>query len=158
MTTATSLSPYIVEELKQARARAEELDRQLAVMRQTEQTLQESDARLQAIVNTAVDGILTIDARGIIQSFNPAAIRIFGYDSEEVIGRNVSMLMPPSYASEHDGYLAHHQQTGEKKIIGVGREVMGQRKDGTVFPLDLAVSSSVQQGQEQLFVGIVRDI
>lgn len=125
--------------------------------KQAEKERQHSEARFQAVVNTAVDGIITINEQGAILSFNPAAEHIFGYSALEVLGKNVSMLMPEPYHSAHDGYLEHHLQTGEKKIIGIGREVVGRRKDKTHFPLELAVSS-VQQDSEQLFVGIVRDI
>jgi PAS domain S-box-containing protein len=104
-----------------------------------------------------VDGIITIDSRGTVQSFNSAAERLFGYGAAEVIGNNVKMLMPDPYAAEHDGYLAHYQHTREPRIIGIGREVVGRRKDGSTFPMDLAVSEMRQPGQS-LFVGIVRDI
>jgi PAS domain S-box-containing protein len=131
--------------------------RDITERKQAEENLRQSEARLKAVVNTAVDGIITINSQGLIRSFNLAAERIFEYTAHEVLGRNVSILMPEPYHSAHNGYLAHHLQTGEKKIIGIGREVVGMRKDGTTFPLDLAVSS-VQQGEEVLFVGIIRDI
>ncbi|MBP2292375.1 PAS domain-containing hybrid sensor histidine kinase/response regulator [Azospirillum rugosum] len=111
----------------------------------------------QAILDAAVDGIVIIGETGIIRSVNAAAERIFGYPAEEVVGRNVSMLMPEPYRSAHDGYLAHHRETGETRIIGKGREVQGLRKNGHVFPMDLAVGSAVVDG-EHLFAGIVRDI
>jgi len=124
---------------------------------QFEGELRDAAARLRAIFEAAVDGIITIDERGIVESFNPAAERIFGYAAAEVIGRNVSMLMPEPYRSEHDGYLDHYQKTGEERIIGIGREVRGRRKDGTEFPMDLAVST-ITEGQHRAFTGLVRDI
>src|SRR6478735_9069171 len=95
---------------------------------------------LNAIIETAIDGIITIDMRGIIESVNPAGLRLFGYDLEEVKGRNINMLMPEPDKSAHDGYLHRYQHTGEKRIIGIGREVRGLRKDGSTFPFRLAVS------------------
>jgi len=123
----------------------------------TAAALQSSENRIRAIIDTVVDGIVTIDRRGIIQTFNPAAERIFGYSAEEVTGNNVNCLMPSPYREEHDGYLHNHLTTGEKKIIGIGREVVGQRKDGSTFPMDLAVSAMQVNGVE-MFTGIVRDI
>jgi PAS domain S-box-containing protein len=122
-----------------------------------EEALLESEARLRAIVETAVDGIITIDDRGTVGSFNPAAERIFRYSPGEVIGRNVNMLMPAPYHQEHDRYLADYQRTGIKKIIGIGREVVGRRKDGSTFPMDLAVSET-RLGPRTIYTGIVRDI
>ena len=123
----------------------------------TQAALRDSEARLRAILETAVEGIITIDEKGIIEVFNPAAERIFGYASGEVIGRNVSMLMPAPYRREHDGYMANYLRTGHAKIIGIGREVVGQRKDGSTFPMDLAVSE-VRLEHRRLFAGFVRDI
>src|SRR5262249_33130994 len=100
---------------------------------------QRDDAVFQALITTAVDGIIVIDARGRIQIFNPACERLFGYGPDEVIGKNVKMLMPTPYREEHDGYLQNYRTTGEKRIIGIGREVVGQRKDGTTFPMYLSV-------------------
>ncbi len=123
----------------------------------TEQALRESEAKARAVVETTVDGIITIDDRARIRSFNRAAEEIFGYDEEEVLGENIKMLMPPPYHDEHDGYMQSYHETGRRRIIGIGREVMGRRKDGSTFPMDLAVSE-VQLGDRQLFTGIVRDI
>lgn len=125
--------------------------------KQIRQAQLESEAKAQAILETTVDGIITIDAEGTIESFNQAAEDIFGYDAEEVIGENVKILMPSPYREEHDEYLRSYHETGRKKIIGIGREVRGRRKDGSTFPLDLAVSE-VELGDRTIFTGIVRDI
>ena len=119
--------------------------------------LRENEARLRAIVETAVDGIITINEHGIIDTFNSAAERLFGYRAAEVIGRNVSLLMPAPYRAQHDGYLARYLTTGEKKIIGLGREVLGLRKDGSTFPMELAVAE-MRIGERRMFTGMVRDI
>jgi len=113
--------------------------------------------RLSAVINNIVDGIITISERGIIESFNPSASKIFGYGETEVIGQNVKILMPEPYHSHHDGYLDHYIKTGEKRVIGTGREVLGQRKDGSTFPMDLEVNDMTIDNAKH-FVGIVRDI
>ncbi len=122
-----------------------------------EKTLREREASLHGAMDAAVDGIITIDHQGIVQSINPAAKRMFGYTADEVIGRNVSMLMPEPYHSEHDAYLKHYLSTGEKRIIGIGREVSGKRKNGEVFPLELAVGETWASGN-RIFIGTIRDI
>ncbi len=119
--------------------------------------LRESEERMRAILETAVEGIITIDERGLIESLNPAAEKLFGYGAAEVIGKNVSILMPSPYREQHDGYIARYLQTGQARIIGIGREVVGQRKDGSVFPMDLSVGE-VNLAGRRLFTGIVRDI
>src|SRR5258708_6533109 len=116
---------------------AAELERRVA---DRTATLHDREQRLQAIVNTAVEGIITIDHRGIVDSMNPAAERMFGYRASEVIGQKLSLLMPEPYRSEHGGYVARYLATGQAKIIGIGREVVGRRKDGAVFPIHLSVS------------------
>ncbi len=116
-----------------------------------------SEPLLKAILETVVDGIITIDEKGTIFSVNPAAEAIFGYPSTELIGQNVKMLMPEPFHSNHDEYLANYLGTGDKKIIGIGREVLGKRKDGTTFAMDLAVSEMQVDGK-RMFSGIVRDI
>lgn len=122
-----------------------------------EQSITDEKARLSAVIDNVVDGIITIDELGKVESFNPASENIFGYRAGEVVGQNIKMLMPEPYHSEHDGYLFHHISTGEKKVIGIGREVVGLRKDGSTFPMDLAVSP-MQVNGESMFVGLVRDI
>ena len=114
-------------------------------------------AQLEAILDNAVDAIITIDERGIVHSVNEATERLFGYTAEEVLGRNVKLLMPSPYQEEHDGYLQQYIATGIRKIIGIGREVVGRRKNGTVFPMHLAVSE-VTVDDTRRFAGIVRDI
>ncbi|MFZ0837960.1 MAG: PAS domain S-box protein, partial [Xanthobacteraceae bacterium] len=119
--------------------------------------LKEEAARLQAVMNTVLDGLIIIDERGVVKMFNPAAVRIFGYQPEEVIGKNVKMLMPEPYHKEHDGYLKHYLTTGEAKVIGIGREVSGRRKDGTTFPMELGVNETQMDGT-RMFVGTIRDV
>jgi len=119
--------------------------------------LRESEAMARAVLDTTVDGIITIDEHGNIESFNAAAERIFGYTAGEVHGKNVHVLMPPPYKEEHDEYLQSYRDTGRRKIIGIGREVVGRRKDGSTFPLDLAVSE-VYLNERRIFTGVVRDI
>ncbi|QDG49524.1 PAS domain S-box protein [Persicimonas caeni] len=114
-------------------------------------------AHLEAIFESVVDGVITIDSCGYIHSFNPAAEGIFGYAADEVVGEKINMLMPQPFRREHDAYMERYQETGEKRIIGIGREVKGLRKDGSVFPLDLAVSE-FWVGDNRFYSGIVRDI
>jgi PAS domain S-box-containing protein len=128
--------------------------------KRTERALRESEARTTAIINAAVDGIICIDARGTIELANPATLSIFGYTEAELIGKNVRLLMPEPYMSEHDGYLENYHRTGVAKVIGIGREVVGRRKDGSTFPADLAVSVIPPDvpGAMPRFAGIVRDV
>ena len=124
---------------------------------EADQAQRDGAARVSAIVNTLVDGIITIDERGSIESVNPAAETIFGYTNAELTGRNVNVLMPEPYHAEHDGYMQNYLRTGKKRIIGIGREVSGLRKDGSTFPMDLAVSE-LQVSGRRMFTGVVRDI
>lgn len=124
--------------------------------RRAEEALRDRELRLTAVLVTAADAIVTIDERGVIDSANPATERMFGYSTTELAGQNVKMLMPPPFRDEHDDYLARYAKTGVKRIIGVGREVQGRRKDGTVFPVELSVSE-ILDGQRR-FTGIIRDI
>jgi PAS domain S-box-containing protein len=119
--------------------------------------LLESSQLVKSIVETVVDAILTIDDHGKVLSFNPAAERMFGYAEDDVIGQNVKMLMPEPYQSEHDGYLDRYAKTKQARIIGNGREVTARRKDGTIFPMELAVSE-MKLGDKAMFTGVVRDI
>jgi PAS domain S-box-containing protein len=116
-----------------------------------------SEARWQSVIESAVDGIVVIDASGRIEAFNPAAERLFGYTEHEVVGRNVTILMPSPYREEHDRYLARYLSTGTKKIIGLGREVQGLRRDGSTFPLHLSVGEMNVEG-ERRFTGILHDL
>ena len=122
-----------------------------------EEALRKNEQRLKAIVDAAMEAIVAIDGKGVIQSANPAALEMFGYDLGELLGRNVSLLMPDPYRSEHDRYIAAYQRGGEKNIIGRRRKVEGRRKGGEVFPLELTVSEA-PFNQETLFVGFLRDM
>ena len=114
-------------------------------------------ALLRSILETVPDAMVVIDQRGIIQSFSTAAERLFGYSSAEVCGRNVKLLMPAPYREQHDGYLGRYLATGERRIIGIGRVVVGQRKDGSTFPMELSVGE-VNQNGDRLFTGFLRDL
>ncbi len=148
--SASALYLRIRREMRERQQAQETLARQTAELR-------ENEARLQAIVQTATDGIIVIDERGLIDRFNSAAERIFGYPAAEVLGKNVSMLMPSPEREQHDGYLARYLAGGAPRIIGIGREVVARRKDGSTFPIDLAVSE-MRLGDRRMFTGIVRDI
>jgi len=117
----------------------------------------ENAALLKAIIENAIDGIITINDRGIIETINPAAGKLFLYSPEEVIGKNISVLMPPPDRDQHDQYLKRYQQTGDPHIIGIGREVIGLRKDGTRFPFRLGVSE-VQYSGRKIYNGFIHDL
>lgn len=129
--------------------------RDITERKRTERALRESEQRLRGILNTATDAIITIDYHGIIVGANPSTLRMFGYQEEELIGQNVRVLMPEPYRGEHDSNIDRYLQTGKGRIIGIGREVVGLRKDGTTFPVSLAISHIEHP---PLFTGIVRDI
>lgn len=112
---------------------------------------------LEAIFEDAIDGIITINERGIMDAVNPAAASLFGYESEEVIGHNIKMLMPEPYHGEHDTYIDNYHRTGIKKIIGIGRKVQGLRKDGTIFPFRLSVSE-VWMDERRVYTGFIHDV
>ncbi|MCF8032328.1 MAG: PAS domain S-box protein [Desulfarculaceae bacterium] len=131
-------------------ARTEELE-------QSNQSLVQNEARTRAILDNTVDAIITINTKGVVQSFNKGAEKIFGYTAEEVVGQKVNMLQPPDVASHHDEYLKRYLETSEPHIIGQRREEHGRRKDGSLFPMSLAVSE-VKVGETRLFTGIIRDI
>ncbi len=136
---------------------ASTIAREITDRKRSETALRDSEARHRAILETTVDGIITIDDRGIIESVNPATLRLFGYAAAEMIGSNVKMLMPSPDHQRHDSYLANYLRTGERKIIGIGREVVGRRKDGTTFPMDLSISE-VTVGGRRMFTGLVHDV
>ncbi|MCX2740402.1 sensor histidine kinase [Pontibacter anaerobius] len=126
-------------------------------LKKTEERLRESESRINSIIQTAVDGIITIDTRGVIEMVNPAAARLFQYEEHELIGQKINMLMPEPDRSLHDNYMHHYHDTGEKRIIGIGREVSGLKKSGMVFPLYLSISE-VQLTDRKVYTGFIHDI
>jgi two-component system, LuxR family, sensor kinase FixL len=126
------------------------LDREDAIAAVTE-------ARLASVFDTAVDGMIVTDDRGNVLAFNKACERLFGYEASDLLGQNVSRIMPREYAGAHDHYVKNYLDTGEKKIIGIGREVKAKHKDGTVFPIELSIGEASTQGGRQ-FIGILRDL
>ena len=131
--------------------------RDITLRKQAQLSLENTVTWLKGVMDTVMDGIITIDEQGTVLSFNPGAQTIFGYAAEEVVGRNVSMLMPEPFHSEHDRYLGDYLATGRRKIIGNGREVRGLRRDGSIFPVDLTVTE-MRQAEFRTFIGVVRDI
>lgn len=131
--------------------------RDVTLQKQAELALRESVLHTQAILNNMLDGVITINTQGLIESFNKAASTIFGYNPDEVIGRNISMLMPEKIKALHDGYLSHHVDTGHAKTLGTQLEVEGKRKDGNLFPMSLSVSKILREGK-LTFIGLIRDI
>lgn len=152
------LATLAVWSLSRTRARALVLADQMTAESQTnERKLRDSEQRLSAILSGAMDPIITIHADGRLEHFNPAAEKVFGYARDEVVGRNVNMLMPEPFHSAHDAYLERYLASGERHIIGAVREVEGRRKDGELFPMELSISEIKVHG-ETMFTGIVRDI
>ncbi len=152
---ALSVSP--VRDAKGRIVAASKIARDVTQRKRSDAELREHSRHLQSILDTVPDGMVVIDGRGTVRLFSSAAERIFGYRADEVRGRNVKLLMPSPYREAHDGYLARYHATGERHIIGVGRVVVGRRKDGTTFPMELAVGE-VREGDEHLFTGFVRDL
>ena len=136
---------------------ASKIARDISAAKKAQQMLLEREAHLQSVLDTVPDAMIVIDTRGIIQSFSSAAERMFGYSAQEASGRNVSILMPEPDRGRHDGYLDRYMETGERRIIGIGRLVVGQRRDGSTFPMELAIGE-VRLGDRRLFTGFIRDL
>lgn len=136
---------------------ASKVARDITAAKRAQSALAEREAHLQSVLDTVPDAMVVIDPEGRMQSFSATAERLFGYAPEEVLGRNVSMLMPSPYREQHDGYLQRYLSTGERRIIGIGRLVVGQRKDGSTFPMELAVGE-VRSGERRFFTGFIRDL
>lgn len=136
---------------------ASKVARDITPAKRAQAVLAEREAHLQSVLDTVPDAMIVIDTHGIMQSFSATAERLFGYKAEEAIGRNVSILMPSPYREQHDGYLDRYMTTGERRIIGIGRLVVGQRKDESTFPMELSVGE-VRTGARRLFTGFVRDL
>jgi two-component system sensor kinase FixL len=135
------------EQLQKSRTRA----------RTSTQDAEAREAHLKSILDTVPDAMIVIDERGVVQSFSSAAQRLFHYEPTEVNGRNIKMLMPSPYRENHDGYLERYLRTGERRIIGIGRVVVGERKDGSTFPMELAVGE-MRSGNQRFFTGFIRDL
>ncbi len=150
-------SQWVIHNDKRGTSSILEINIDVTEERRSQAMLEEREARLRSVLETAPDAIITINDGGIVQSFSQAAEKLFGYAAGEVIGRNVKMLMPEPYHHEHDGYLARYQRTGEKHIIGIGRKVEARKKDGTIFPMELAVGE-VAVGGTRIFTGFIRDL
>ncbi len=148
---------YLIATVRRRRRGELQASQRTQELNHATQEVQDRQALIHAIVDTAVDGIISINDRGIIETYNRAAVELFGYSSEEVVGNNVNMLMPEPYAAEHDTYLGNYKRSGKAKIIGIGREVTGKRKDGSLFPMELSVAE-VRLGDRRIFAGIVRDM
>lgn len=157
LTITLMLTAYLVSTVRRAHKIEALIDQRTQELRTSNQDAEDRAERIRIVLETVVDGIITIDEKGIIESFNPAAEQIFFYRAEDIIGQNVKCLMPDPYHSEHDGYLEKYRTKGHGAMIGVGRELLGQRKDGSTFPLELTISEMYVSGQ-RMFTGVVRDI
>lgn len=129
----------------------------ITAQKNAENAHREREERLQSVFETGPDAIIIIDEMGLIETVNSAAVWLFGYLESEVVGKNVKMLMPSPYRDRHDGYMAHYRTTGEKRVIGIGRVVMGQRRDGSTFPMELNIGE-IRIGERRFFTGFIRDI
>ncbi|MDX5436403.1 MAG: PAS domain S-box protein, partial [Pontibacter sp.] len=129
----------------------------ISELKKAEAALRESENKINSIIQGAVDGIITINTRGVIEMVNPSAAKLFGYKAEELLGKSINVLMPEPDRSLHDSYMHHYHVTGEKRIIGIGREVTGMRKDGSIFPFYLSISE-VQLADRKVYTGFVHDI
>ncbi|MHC4995815.1 MAG: sensor histidine kinase, partial [Planctomycetota bacterium] len=133
------------------------VQRVMEALAETLESLKLTGQQAEAVLSDAVDAIIIINETGVVQYFNPAAEQTFGYEPSEVIGRNIAILMPTPYKQEHNGYLMNYLRTGVKKVIGIGREVVGRRKDGVTFPMELAITEA-RIGEQRYFTGTARDI
>jgi len=131
--------------------------RDITQIKRSAEAMLAREHRLRGIMNTVLDGIITVDAHGIVEDFNPAIERVFGYGRDELIGQPVTMLMADGQAARHDGYLQQYIRTGQRRMLGAGREEVGRRKDGSLFPFELAISE-LRLGGRRLFTGVLRDI
>jgi two-component system sensor kinase FixL len=136
---------------------ASKVARDITAAKRSQTALAEREAHLQSVLDTVPDAMVVIDVRGIMQSFSTAAERLFGYSAAEAIGQNVKILMPPPYEEQHDSYLSRYLTTGERRIIGIRRLVVGRRKDGSTFPMELSVGE-MRSGERRFFTGFVRDL
>jgi PAS domain S-box-containing protein len=134
------------------------IGRDVTELQSAREALREAEQRNRAILETAVNAIITISDERIIESVNTSTERLFGYTREEMVGQNIKMLMPEPYASQHDGYVENYKRTGHRKIIGIGREAVARRKDGTIFPIDLSIGEVTLADGKRLFTGIIRDL
>ena len=152
-----NLEQQVTERTMKLYEMTRQLEEEIHERKMTSQRLEISETNLRTIIANVLDAIITIDENGVVETFNPAAEKIFGYDQSDIIGKNIKTLMPEPYQNEHDFYINQYIQTNEPRIIGIGREVTGKRKNGTIFPIDLSVSTTIREGK-RIFVGVIRDI